>query len=175
MAMHRVRAKWLIVLATIGVALLLAASGVSAAPDAAVGSTLFVQADVVYGTVNLAPNEMPTTACVQSSRFAHNQELVFRIRVIDPATGEAMDDQALQWVGVLFPDGDNMLAKYGKHGDDSFWTVSWTVPPDYPTGTLDFQINAVGNDGRTGSFIPFNVASSLVSITDAVHPVVTKQ
>lgn len=175
-AVHMIRPKWLVIMVVVAVALLLAASGGSAAPATAPVSTLFLQADTVLGTVNLTGPEMPAKACIQTSRYAHNEEIVFRIRVVDPQTGEAMDDQGLQSVSVLFPDGDNMEAKYATHGGtDSFWTVAWTVPPDYPTGTLTYEIDAVANDGRTGSFVPFNVGPSLTAITDEARPIVNSQ
>ncbi len=157
--------------------ILLMASGSSAASRSAAASDLFVQADTVLGAVNLTGPEMQTKVCVQSSRFAHNEDIVFRMRVMDPQTGQPMDDSTLQSVTVQLGDGTVLEARYGPHPGasptDYFWAIGWIVPPGYPSGTLDFQIIATANDGRTGSFMPFNVGSSLLTITDQVRPVPT--
>ncbi len=179
MTSREVTAKWskgVAVAAVVVAALLLSVSAGWAAP----GSSLFVQADTVLGSANLTGPELPVKSCVADSRFAHNEQIVFRAKVLDPDTGEAMDDQALQSVQVLLGDGTVLEARYSGHPGgnatptDYFWAIAWIVPPTYPTGTLDYTIVATANDGRVGTYVPFNVGSSLVAITDQVRPVIAK-
>ena len=180
--------KWLVVAVAAGGLMLAACGGSStaataqaaaapAAQTAATASTkvpLILQSDTVLGSTNLTKAESATLSCVRNSRYAHNEEIVWRTRVFDPATGQQMDDSMLASVVVQLADGTKLNAKFSGHpgsqATDHFWAVSWTVPADYPTGELDYQVSATGKDGRTGSFIPFNVSPSLLQITADVHP-----
>ncbi len=150
-----------------------------AAAQTAPGQTaqgLVVQADFVQGTANIAQADLPLKACVQTSRFPRNADIVFRARVWDPQTGMPMDDQSLFAISVSLTDGTTMPMKYGAHGDsDMFWTTAWLVPKDYPAGTVNYSIVATSKDLRTGQFQPFNVTPSLLTITSEVAPDTTAQ
>lgn len=150
-----------------------------AAAQTAPGQTaqgLVVQADFVQGTANIAQEDVPFKACVQTSRFPRNSDIVFRARVWDPQTGMPMDDQSLYAISVSFSDGTTMPLKYGTHGgSDMFWTTAWLVPKDYPAGTVNYSIVATSKDLRTGQFQPFNVMPSLLTITSDVAPDVAAQ
>lgn len=137
----------------------------------AVQEPLVIQADTVSGPLNV-PAEEGSSVCVQQSRFARNSEIVWRARVIDPVTGEELGDDTLSSVVVNLGDGQTLEMRYGPHPrdnpTDSFWATSFDVPADYPTGTLDYEIVATGPDGETASFRPFDVTSSLLTVTDEV-------
>jgi hypothetical protein len=136
---------------------------------------LFIQADTVLGSKNLTRDELTTKVCVQQSRFARNEEIVWRIRVMDPKTGKSMDDTALASVTVEIPGGVTLNAGYGGHPGggqqptDFFWATTWLIPATYPTGTLSYRVVAVGRDNRRGEFIPFNVGPSLLTIMPEVR------
>jgi hypothetical protein len=164
------------VLLAVGLALAACSSGPTTTPQptsGTAGQPLFIQADTVVGGVNLASTE---SSCVQISQFQRNEEIVWRAKVFDPVTGQALDDTSLASVVVQLPD-QNLTMKYGGHPHsnptDQFWTVSFTIPADYPTGALPYTVAATGNDGRTGTFDQLNSAPSLLTITSTVHPVVT--
>lgn len=133
---------------------------------------LVIQADTVSGPLNIPEEERGSAVCVQQSRFARNSEIVWRARVIDPVTGEELSDEALSSVVVNLGDGQTLEMRYGPHPrdnpTDSFWTTSFDIPEDYPTGTLDYEVVATASDGRTTSFKPFDVAPSLLTVTDEV-------
>ena len=137
---------------------------------------LSVTADTVQAAENLPPDQMPQRACVEFSRFARNSTILWRARVVDPLTGDPMDDTALAKVEVHLADGTILPTKFGPHpatgapNPDHFWSVAWRVPKDYPTGTLGYSIVATSKDGRTGEFKPFNVLPSLLTITQEVLP-----
>lgn len=98
--------------------------------------------------------------------------MVFRARIYDPRTGDLMDDAALAGVQVRLASGQTIDMKYGAHPktppNEYYWTGSWLVPKDNPTGSLSYTIVATDKSGRTGEFKPFGVQSSLPTITDDV-------
>jgi hypothetical protein len=136
---------------------------------------LIVYGDIVQGGKNIPEDQRADRACVLSSRFPRNSEMVWRMRVIDPQTGEPMDDEMLERVGVELSDGQVFEMDYGPHPGppnpprDYYWTVPWTVPEDYPTGTLSYTVTATAADGRTGEFKPFDIPPSLPTITEEVY------
>ncbi len=131
---------------------------------------MFIAADIVQGTKNLPQDQAASKTCVVNSRYPRNAEILWRARVVDPQTGKEMDDKALKSVQVKLADGKVIDAKYGKHSDEYFWVGGWLVPKDYPTGTVNYTIVATAADGRTGEFKPFQVAPSLLTITNEVMP-----
>lgn len=111
--------------------------------------------------------------CVRLSRYVNDGDdaVVFRIKVYDPATGEAMDDTTLKSVVVSLADGQSFEADYAGHGrpepTDFFWATAWEIAKGYPTGTMPFEVTATAIDGRTGEFTEVNVATSLLAIVEA--------
>ena len=118
---------------------------------------LIVQSDTVTGS-----------GCFQTN-WAHRGELfVIRARVIDPVTNEDMDDTLLESVTWKLANGENISLHYGEHGDvgDMFWASAWEVPLDFPTGSFTYTLEAVANDGRTGSYGQFLVDNSVMKIVE---------
>lgn len=137
----------------------------------AAAESLIIDANTVLGPEGQpedAEGNVTVPICVLQSRFAPGEEVVWRVKVFDPATGEAMDDTALDSVDVELPDGQVFEAEYGDHPRDNptdfFWTTSWEVPADYPTGSVPYSIVATASDGRVGEYSEFNVAPSLLTI-----------
>jgi hypothetical protein len=154
------------------------AAAPAAAPAPPAGATatdkLLISADVVQGSRNVPKDQAALKSCVLSSRFPRNSEIVWRVRVYDPRSGDLMDAAALTGVQVQLANGKTVDLAYGAHPKDPpneyYWASNWVVPKDAPTGTLRYQIMASAADGRTGHFEPFSVASSLPSITEDVLP-----
>lgn len=172
--------RWLAVLVPLAALLVLAGCGSSSkatptpAPAANLAAPFVIQADTVQGTANLPKDQQATQTCVEENRFPRNAEVVFRAKVIDAVTGKSLDASGLKSVELELPNGNNMAMKFGQHPSsnptDSFWSVSWTIPKDYPTGSVAWKIVATGNDGKTYTYSPFNVAPSQMTITDQVLP-----
>ena len=152
-----------------------------AAPNAA---KLIIMSDMVQGSKNIPPDQQ-ATACVLSSRFPRNSEIVWRARIYDPRTGNLMTKAELSKVQVLLANGKSVDMAFGPHPknppNEAYWTGSWLIPKDNPTGTLNYSISATSTDGRIGEFKPFSVAASLPTVTEqtltdvaAATPVPTK-
>jgi hypothetical protein len=132
---------------------------------------LNVTADAVIGSAGI---KNPADTCVVSNRFQQGESVVFRVKVFDPATGKAMDDNALKTVVVSLKDGQTFNARYGGHPGgqgatptDFFWSTAWAIPDNYPTGSVPYTVMATANDGRTGTYSEFNVAPSLLMVVTA--------
>ncbi len=155
-----------------------ATAGGNASTAQPAAGMMTIHADTVYGSKNVPPDKAKTQTCVLASRFPHNAEIVWRARVMDPSTGKGLDDKALTKVEVKLGDGQTLPMHYAAHPKDNpvdyFWSASFDIPADYPTGTLDYEIVATDQNGATASFKPFPVAPSLVTVTDESVPVINQ-
>jgi hypothetical protein len=134
---------------------------------------LIVFGDTVQGGKNVPEDQAADKTCVLTSRYPRNSEVVFRVRVIDPTTGQAMDDTTLEKVETILGDGTVAEMDYGGHPPpardrDFYWTVPWLIPKDYPTGSVAYTVIATAIDGRTGEYKPFDIPSSSLTVTDEV-------
>ena len=130
----------------------------------AAGPTMVIQADTVRGVLQ----GMTAPGCVLNNQFKHKEEVIFRIRVIDTKTGQGMDKDQLKSLVVELPDGQKFQARYGKHPPqdpvDYFWSSSWVVPANYPTGSFGYKVVATDKDGHTATFEPFKSKPSQLTI-----------
>lgn len=138
---------------------------------------LVIMGDTIRGNLGLNPVEILTSApgihCTQQSRFPQTGRIVWRMKVMDPATGKYLDDKQIKDFTITYPDGKTDTLKYGGHGgtkenpQDYLWAVGFTVPADYPTGVFNYKIEAKGVDGRVGTFDPFKVTFAQTTIVAA--------
>lgn len=134
---------------------------------------LVLVADTVFGIEGIPEAEIPQKICILSSRFNPGQRIVWRVKVYDPRTGQAMDETTLDVVEVILPGEQILKARYGPHppppqeATDFFWSTSLVIPEEYPSGSLSHTIRAKAKDGRSGEFAQFNVAPSLLIIQPA--------
>lgn len=139
-------------------------SGFALAASAADPARLFFEGDMVRGGT-AAGTTGPT--CVLASQFKRREAVVWRIRVRDQG-GKDLDGSRLKSLAVKLPDGQMFAARFGAHpkgGDsDHFWSTSWVVPADYPTGSFAYSVVASDNDGSVHTWAPFNVALSQLTI-----------
>jgi hypothetical protein len=109
-------------------------------------------------------------ACVLKSRFTHGEGVVFRVRVLDPGTGQQLDAAKLKSLVIELGDGKKIPMKYGGHPrggtEDAFWSGSWKVPESYPTGTLAYTVVATDLKGQEVHWQPFTVKNSTLTIED---------
>jgi hypothetical protein len=135
----------------IAIAALGFASGAQAQQQA---KKLFFEGDIVRHAL---PNQAGPF-CVLVNQYKHGEAVAFRIRVLQP-NGEVADDKVLKSVVVELGNGQRLPAGYKSHGappTDYFWSLFWTIPGDYPTGSIGYKVIATMNDGSTVEWKPFN-------------------
>jgi hypothetical protein len=140
-----------------------AAVGISTSALAA--DKLFFEGDMVRGV----PKGGPTgPVCVLTSQFKRGESVVWRVRVFDPAKSKQLGKAGIKSLVVVLPDGNERKMHYGTHPrknvTDSFWSVSWQVPADYPTGSFSYKVVATDSDGRIHTWQPFNIKSSQLTV-----------
>lgn len=170
--------RGLAILAMFTLPIVLVACGGTTAPaatSAPVGAkNLILSMDTVLGSANVPQAQVAERSCILNNRYPKNSQIVWRARVYDPKTGDLMDDKTISTLQVKLANETVVSMKYGAHpkgGQEFYWTGSWTVPMDQPTGTLGYSVAATASDGRTGEFTQLNVPTSLMTITDEVFPV----
>jgi hypothetical protein len=150
---------------TLPVLSILAASSLAfAAAAQAQDKRLFFEGDMVRGPQ--AGQAGPF--CVLANQFKRKEEVAWRIRVLD-SDSKPMDDKGLKSLVVVLPDGKKIEAKFKAHPPrppqtDNFWSTSWVVPADYPTGTFAYKIVATDMQGHEQTWEPFKIASSQLTI-----------
>lgn len=136
---------------------------------------LVMVGDTIRGQLGLNDTEKLLTApglhCTQQSRFPQGGRIVWRMKVLDPATGKYLDDKDIKTFTITYPDGKSDKLAYGGHGgtkenpQDYLWAAGYTVPADYPTGNFNVKIEATANDGRVATFEQFKVTFAQLIIT----------
>jgi len=74
------------------VAMVAMASFTTLSQGAEKDAPLILVADTVFGIEGIPEAEIPQKICILSSRFNPGQRIVWRVRVYDPRTGQAMDE-----------------------------------------------------------------------------------
>ena len=137
------------------VALSVAAIGYAGGAQAqqAASKKLFFEGDIVR-------HALPDQAgpfCVLNNQYKRNEAVAWRIRVLQP-NGEVADDKAIKSVVVELGNGQKLPAGFKPHGappTDHFWSLFWTIPADFPTGSIGYKVIATMNDGSTVEWVPF--------------------
>ena len=118
----------------------------------------FFESDMVRGQL-----------CVLNNQFKRKETVVFRVRVLSPK-GENLSDKGLKTLTLELSNGTKVPMHYGSHprnqNTDNFWTVSWAIPENFPTGELSYKVTAVGENGDTQTWSPFNVKPSQLTVVE---------
>ena len=154
-----------------------AATQTAAATQAAakLAKPLVMVGDTIRGNLGLNETEIKVTApgihCTQQSRFPQGGRIVWRMKVLDPVTGNYLSDKEISTFTITYPDGKTDKLAYGGHGgtkeapQDMLWAVGYTIPVDYPTGNFNVKIEAKTTDGRVATFDQFKVTFAQLIIT----------
>ncbi len=112
--------------------------------------------------------------CILKSRYTQGEPVGFRMTAVDGITGEIVTDAELvvhltyagrrEDIPMLYrgvPQGDPPMP---IHPDQ--WTAKWVVPPDTPTGIVQYRVTATDSSGRTAEWMPFDVPLSQLTIVE---------
>jgi hypothetical protein len=123
---------------------------------------LFFEGDIVRHA--LAGQQGPF--CVLQNQYKRNDPVAWRIRILKP-DGTVADNAALRSVEVQLGNGQRLPARFGGHGmppTDYFWSLFWTIPGNFPTGSLGYKVNATMMDGSVVTWEPFTRDSTQLTV-----------
>ncbi|MFD0669862.1 hypothetical protein [Cohnella sp. GCM10027633] len=104
--------------------------------------------------------------CVLTSRFEVGDAIVFRMKAVD-AKGKLAKDAKLQVKLATGETLDMMLFEEpGMPEDMLFWRAVYRITEETPKGVLRYSVTA-GSASAQGTFEPFNVEPSLITIVAA--------
>lgn len=153
----------------------------TAAPTAApapVFNKLILVESPVRGSANLTAEEKPLLSCVLNSKFKRNEQIVWRVKIVDPANGAELDEKLVEKIQVKLADGQVFDMKFGLRPKDKpvdgFWTTSFTIPEDYPVGTLNYSIEATAKDGRSSQYVKFVLPTAALTVLPEVRAKIAK-
>jgi hypothetical protein len=144
------------------IALSTAVIGLASGAQAQEAKKLFFEGDIV--THALPGQQGPF--CLLKNQYKRGEAVAFRIRAMTP-DGKVADGNVLKSVVVELGNGMKLPARYGGHGmppTDFFWSLFWTVPDDFPTGSLGYKVVATMQDGSTVEWKPFNRDSTFLTV-----------
>jgi hypothetical protein len=136
---------------------------VNAAGNYKPADTLIVYGDtVLFGDPSTNPD-----VCILKSRYAPGEGVGFRMTALDPQTGK-WDESADVTVTINYAGKTESVAmRYrgaGQNPHVGMWTGKWVVPDDAPAGVVKYSVEAKDSKGRSGSWQPFNVEQSMLTI-----------
>jgi len=155
----------------ISVCVVCAAGGFAAPLSAQQAGKLFFEGDLVKGP---QPNQAGPF-CVLQSQFKRKEQVAWRVRVLD-ADGKMVDDKGLKSLVVELSNGKTIELKHKGHParvppTDFFWSGSWVIPEDQPTGSFTYKVIATDMQGKTQTWEPFKVAASQLTVVAGDPPV----
>ncbi len=119
---------------------------------------VFIYADTVIGSGGTVASvsDNAKASCILSGVFRRGMQIVFRFEAVDTSTGKKLTDADVDSAVVRLPDGEEIKARFGRHGSTEdapwFWAAGWTIPDDYPLGTLNWEVHVKTRDGKEGTF-----------------------
>lgn len=119
---------------------------------------------ILYGDMVLFAGGDNPENCVLKSRYRRGEAVGFRMTAIYPLTGEFAETAELT---VKLATGETIPMRYRGTGDrprKGMWTAKWVVPDDAPLGIMRYTVEAKDKEGRTGTFAPFDVDASMLTI-----------
>ena len=150
--------------------------GYSAQAQAQQAGKLFFEGDMVKGP---QPGQAGPF-CVLQSQFYRKQQVAWRIRVLD-ADGKQVDDKGLKSLFVEMSNGKKFELKFKPHppprqgpATDFFWSGSWVIPEDEPTGSFTYKVTATDTSNRVQTWEPFKIVASQLTVVAGEAPMAPK-
>lgn len=143
-----------------------------AAPATPVGNFSVAKTDLMLyvDTITSSRGDVKQKrSCWQTSIFQRGNRVVWRMWVVDAASGKPLTADDVKYVYIKVPGSPNLPFSFGKHGSLNispyFWTAVFAVPADYPLGTLAYKVVVKSKDGRFGTFEQPQDGLGLLTIT----------
>jgi len=156
--------------------LALCALGLAGPVQAQQAGKLFFEGDLVKGP---QPGQAGPF-CVLQSQFYRKQQVAWRVRVLD-ADGKPVDDKGLKTLMVEISNGMKVELKFKPHppprtgpATDYFWSGSWIIPENQPTGSFTYKVIATDNSGKTQAWEPFKIVASQLTVVAGDAPMAPK-
>lgn len=112
-----------------------------------------------------------------SNYFAPGSTVVFRAYAVDPKTRAIVAPKLVKYFYVAIPNQPPLKYKYNAAAPGASkglpWTATWTVPSDYPQGTVAFKSLLKLVSKRQGQFVQLPVSSAMLTIMKTPPPVVS--
>jgi hypothetical protein len=163
-------------LVTTGLLALCAAVALAAPASAQQAGKLFFEGDLVKGP---QPGQLGPF-CVLQSQFYRKQQVAWRVRVLD-VEGKNVDDKGIKSLMVEISNGKSVELKFKPHppprqgpATDYFWSGSWVIPEDQPTGSFAYKVTATDNSGKTQTWEPFKMVASQLTVVAGDAPMAPK-
>lgn len=151
---------------------LCAAGGLFVQAQAQPAGKLFFEGDTVKGP---QPGQAGPF-CVLQSQFYRKQQVAWRVRVLD-AEGRQVDDKGLKSLMVEMSNGKKFELKFKPHppprqgpATDFFWSGSWVIPEDEPTGSFTYKVIATDTADKVHVWEPFKIVASQLTIVAGDAP-----
>jgi hypothetical protein len=110
-----------------------------------------------------------TTDGVMSDYFAPDNTVVFRSYAVDAKTRKVLMRRDVTYFYVSIPNQPNVKLRYtpnSKYASGQYqWTGQWTVPSDYPVGTVKFKVWVKTVTRHIGYFQQMPVVTSQLTIS----------
>jgi hypothetical protein len=135
---------------------------------------LFFEGDMVKGP---QPGQAGPF-CVLQSQFFRKQQVAWRVRVLD-SDGKQVDDKGLKSLMVEISNGKKVELKFKPHPPrvtptDFFWSGSWVIPEDEPTGSFTYKVIATDTQGQIQTWEPFKIVASQLTVVAGDPPMAPK-
>jgi hypothetical protein len=127
---------------------------------------VFIAADTV--TAKSSYGNVPAVLGKQENFFPQTAGVKFRMYAIDVKTKKVLTAKDVRFAHVTIPGQPNLKLRYRKQGTTAgsprLWTGTWSIPPDYPLGVVQFQIVVKTKSKRVGIFQQAPVAAAQLTV-----------
>ena len=141
-----------------------AITGLATPGQAQQAGKLFFEGDLVKGVQG---GQAPPF-CVLQSQFFHKQRVTWRVRVLD-SDHKQVEGKGLKSLVAELSDGTKVQLHFHQHPpagkpQDYFWSGSWVIPDNHPTGSISYKVVATDNEGKTQVWEPFKMHPSQLTV-----------
>ena len=153
--------KRILILSTAIAALVVGTSTALAATPVPFPSTMADQLFVGAQTV--------TTGGVMTNYYAPGDTVVFRAYAVITKSKKIVTSQEAKYFYVAIPNQPNVKMKYDPTAAGATskmpWVGTWTIPSDYATGSVKFNLRVKLKGRQIGGFMQTPVAPSLLTVS----------